>query len=134
MMLPLSRLLAARRKVEALMQTAVVVRRSGQPVRDPETGTLTPSLTVIYEGVARLRFPVGKPRDVDQAGQAVSEQSPTLWLPVAESEDVLPGDVGEIVANPADPGSVGLRFRITGVHVQTHSTSRRLPVEVLSYA
>jgi len=118
---------------EDLMQTTVIIRRSGAPARDPENGTMVPSLTTIYNGPARVRFPTGQPRGSDQAGQRVAEQSPTVWVPVNASS-IRVDDEGEITANPNSPEDVGLRFRVAGVHVQTHSTSRRLPVEVVSYA
>lgn len=115
------------------MQTTVVIRREGPPVRDPATGTMIPSLTTIYTGPARVRFPAGQPRDVDQSGQRVTEQSPSVWIPI-HAAGIRIGDVGEVTANPHAPEDVGLKFRVAGVHAQTHSTSRRLPVEVLSYA
>ncbi|RKN68572.1 hypothetical protein D7252_13925 [Microbacterium sp. CGR2] len=115
------------------METTIIIRRSGPPVRDPATGTMIPSITTIYTGPARVRFPTGQPRDVDQSGQRVTEQSPTVWVPVHAS-GIRPDDVGEVTANPHAPEDVGLKFRVAGVHAQTHSTSRRLPVEVLTYA
>lgn len=122
----------ARMTAEALMQSTVIIRREGVPVRDPSTGTMTPTLTTVYTGPARLRLASGQPRDVDQAGQRVTEQSPMVWVPV-QTWGILVDDVGEIIANPHAPGDVGLVFRIAGIHAQTHSTSRRFPVEVLSY-
>src|SRR5687768_12112409 len=108
------------------MQTTVIIRRAGAPVRDPATGTMVPSLTTIYTGPARVRFPTGQPRDVDQSGQRVAEQSPTVWVPV-HAAGICVDDVGEVTSNPHATEDVGLRFRVAGVHVQTHSTSRRLP-------
>lgn len=129
-----ARLLARGRTLaEDLMQTTITIRREGSPVRDPATGTMVPALTTIYTGPARVRFPSGQPRDADQAGQRVAEQSPTVWVPVHAS-GIRIDDVGEVTANPHAPEDVGLTFRVAGVHAQTHSTSRRLPVEVLSYA
>lgn len=128
-----ARILARGRTLaEELMQTTVAIRRSGTPVRDPATGTMVTPLTTIYTGPARVRFPTGQPRDSDQAGQRFAEQSPTVWVPI-DASGIRVDDIGEVTANPHSPGDVGLKFRVAGVHVQTHSTSRRLPVEVLSY-
>lgn len=128
------RMLARGRQAAAsLMQTNVVIRRAGEPARDPFTGKVTPTWTTVYEGPCRVRFSSSVPRKADQAGQRFAEQSPTVWLPVHVSV-VEVDDVGEVVANPSSPGDVGTTFRVAGVHAQTHSTSRRLPVEVLSHA
>ena len=118
---------------EDLMQSSCRIRREGEKVRNPETGMLEPSWTTIYEGPCRSRFPASVPRSADQAGQRVAEQAPTVWVPV-HAAGIRMDDVGEILANPHAPEDVGLTFRVAGVHAQTHSTSRRLPVEVLSYA
>lgn len=128
------RMLARGRHVARdLMQTTVIIRRGdGVPVRNPETGEYETGSTVVYEGPARLRFPNAQPREADAAGQRFVEQSPTVSLPIASSADVDVDDVGEVTANPLDPGIVGLRFRIAGVHAQTHSTARRFPVEVVT--
>lgn len=116
------------------MSTTVIIRREGPSVRDPETGTMVPSWTTVYEGPARVRFTNADPHEVDQAGQRVAQQTPVVALPIATSAGVRLDDVGEILANPDDPGVVGVMFRVAGEHAQTHSTSRRLPVEVLSFA
>lgn len=121
-----------RAMADSLMQSTCRIRRAGEPVKNRETGQVLPAWTTVYEGPCRVRFPSSQPREVDQAGQRFAEQSPTVWLPVDVS-GVRVDDVGEILANPHAPGDVGLTFRVAGVHAQTHSTSRRLPVEVLSH-
>ena len=123
-----------RAMADSLMQSTCIIRRaSGPPVRDPETGTTGPSLVTIYEGPCRVRFGVGSPREVDQAGQRFAEQSPTVWLPVHAS-GIRVDDAGELTANPHAPEDVGTTFRIAGIHAQTHSTSRRFPVDTLNFA
>lgn len=123
-----------RAHAESLMSTSLIIRRKGADVRDPETGTMVPSWTTVYEGPCRVRFTNADPHESDQSGQRVAQQSPTVWLPIATSAGVRLDDVGEILANPDDLGIVGVTFRVAGEHAQTHSTSRRLPVEVLSFA
>lgn len=119
---------------ESLMQSTVrIQRKAGEPVRSPATGKMEQAWTLVYEGPCRTRFQSSVPRAADQAGQRFSEQAPTVWVP-AHVSDVRVDDVGEILTNPHAPGDAGLQFRVQGIHAQTHSTSRRLPVEVLSYA
>ena len=44
-----------RRAAEAIMSTTVRVRRyAGKPVTDPETGQVTRSFLVVYEGKAKI--------------------------------------------------------------------------------
>lgn len=122
-----------RRLAASLMQSTCRIRREGEKVRNPETGMLEPSWTSVYEGPCRVRFSVGAPRETDQAGQRFAEQSPTVWVPI-HADGIRVDDVGEILSNTHAPEDVGLTFRVAGVHAQTHSTSRRLPVEILSFA
>lgn len=123
-----------RRLASGLMNATVLIQRAGEPVRNPNTGHMEPALTTVYEGPARVRFLSADPRATDQAGQRFAEQTPTVWLPIDSTAGVRVDDTGTVTSNPDDPGTAGLQFRVAGVHAQTHSTSRRLPVEVLSFA
>lgn len=126
---------------QALMESTVRIRRQTGEVRNPTTGKLQKTWDVIYEGPARLRETNAQPREIDAAGQRLAEQSPTVSLPIGDddriqagaSADVLVDDVGVVLTNPPAPGAVGTQFRVAGQHEQTHSTSRRLPVEVLTH-
>lgn len=122
-----------RRLARDLMDTTVTVRRETGAVWDEETGQDVPELTVIYTtDKARIRFPGSQPQERDAAGQRVVEQSPTLALPVEDSGGVRENDIATVDANPQDPSIVGMQMRVAGQHNQSHSTSRRLPVEVIS--
>lgn len=126
---------------QSLMDSTVLIRRQTAQVKNPSTGRLEPLWVEIYEGPARLRAVDARPRSVDSAGRVLAEQEPTVGLPVdaddrivtGTSADVRVDDVGTVLTNPAAPGAVGTRFRVSGQHEQTHSTSRRLPVEVYSH-
>jgi hypothetical protein len=132
----------ARREAESLMDTTVLIRRTAGESFDEATGTYVPAWDVIYEGPARIRFARSALKEVDGAGQRLAEQSPSVSLPIGAnrritagtSADVRVDDVGEVTLNPDDPGIVGLRFRVSGQHSQTHSSARRLPVEVAAHA
>ncbi|MFF7681470.1 DUF6093 family protein [Microbacterium sp. NPDC007973] len=128
---------------ESLMQSTVRIRRrSATKTRNPQTGREEYTWSLIYEGPARLRADGAQPQDQDAAGQQVTDRQMRLWLPIAEHPDIVAGtssdvhvdDVGTLTANPWDPKSVGTEFRVRDGHVQTHSTARRLPVEVTSHA
>lgn len=118
---------------ESLMQSTVLIRRRSGETRNEETGQIEPSWSTVYEGPARIRFGNAQPRDTDVIGQRIVEQSPIVSLPLATSASVHVDDEGEVTANPLDPGLVGFRFRIAGLHEQTHATARRFPVEVFTH-
>ncbi len=134
-------LVAARVRAQSLMDSTVRIRRTTGEERDNATGQLTPTRVTIYEGPARVRFKDADPRDTDAAGQRMAEQSPVVGLPVGADPRIVTGtsgavrvnDVGTVLTNPNDPDTVGLEFRVAGRHNQTHSSSRRLPVEVFSH-
>lgn len=127
-------LIRARKDAASIARSSVTVKRAGAPIKNRETGKLEPSWEVIYAGRGRLRFTAGEPREGDQAGQRFSDQSPTLSLPISGTSGIRVDDIVEFNDNPFDPAGTLLKLRVTGVHVQTHSTTRRLPVEVLNFS
>lgn len=141
-MLTGARLAAARAKTESLMTSTIRFRRRGSKVRNPETGREEYTWSIVYEGPGRMRSDNAQPKDADAAGQQVTDRQMRVALPigshpriaVGSSADIRVEDVGVLVANPEDPESVGTEFRVRDGHVQTHSTARRLPVEVTSHA
>lgn len=134
---------AARALATELREGTVRIRRKTGTVKNPANGRLEDTWTVIYEGPGRLRQSNAQPRDLDTAGQRLVEQSPTVSLPVDDEDprvsvgssgEVDVDDIGEVLTSPYDPGRVGQRFRVAGTHDQTHSSARRLPVEVFTHA
>jgi hypothetical protein len=125
-----------RRQAEALMEsTCVITRASTATTVDPATGLLVPvAPTVIYSGKCRLRFPFVRPQQVLAVGQTLAKERGILSIPVTAvgSANVLTDDVAEITESLLDPGSVGQRFRVEGPFSETHATSRRFPVEIVS--
>lgn len=132
----------ARQTAQDLMDSTVLIRRETGKVRNPANGELEKTWQDIYKGPARVRLTDADPRDVDAVGQRFAVQRPTLSLPVdldprielGTSAAVRVDDVVTVIANDHDPGQVGAVVRIAGWSGQTHSTARRMRVEVLSYA
>ena len=114
------------------LSTCTISRRSGSPVLNEETGDYEYTSELVYSGPCLLKFGQMQPRDLDAQGQLLTEQTPTLKLPVEGSENVNEDDTGVIDSNLLDAGLVGTTFRIAGLHAQTLATARRFPVEVLS--
>lgn len=134
---------AARRLATELREGTVRIRRKTGTERNPSTGRIEDAWTVVYEGPGRIRQSNGQPRDLDVAGQRLAEQTPAVSLPVDDEDPrvvsgssaaVTVDDVGEVLTSPYDPGRVGQKFRVAGTHDQTHSSARRLPVEVFNHA
>lgn len=122
------------RQAEALMESVCVITRRGVPVTDHATGQATTPETVIYTGKCRLRFPFVRPQQALVDGQVIERARGILSLPISDpaTADVHTNDVATITANTVDPGIVGLTVRVEGVFLETHPTSRRVPVEVIS--
>ena len=99
---------------------------------DDETGLNEETTTTVYTGVCRVRWPRANANEVDGAGQIVAVQSPEVSLPVEGSGSVRPDMLLTVTANPLDTSLVGVAFRVKGIQFQTHSTARRLQVEVES--
>lgn len=134
---------AARALATELREGTVQIRRKTGTTKNPANGKLEDTWTVIYEGPGRVRQSNAQPRNLDTVGQRLAEQSPTVSLPVNDEDPrIVAGssaavnvdDEGVVLTSPFDPGRVGQRFRVAGSHDQTHSSSRRLPVEVFSHA
>lgn len=132
---------SARGRAQARMTSTVRIRRATGKSKNPATGRIEPVWAVIYEGPGRVRQSNAQPRNIDAAGQRLAEQSPTVGLPIGDDPRIVSGssaavrvdDVGTVLTNPEDPDRVGQQFRIAGTHDQTHSSSRRLPVEVFNH-
>lgn len=121
-----------RAQAQSMMHSRVLIRRQSGETWDEESGTNLPQWEDIYSGPARFRFPNSQPQEGDAAGERVVDQTPTLSLPVETSGAVQVDDVATVIQNTFDPAMVGLQLRVTGAHFQTHSTARRLPVEVVT--
>lgn len=122
-----------RRQAEALMESTCAITRALTGTVNPATGVRSgDTSSSVYSGVCRFRFKssaVGTPESGDRG---LTAQMPELSLPVEGSAGVQVGDLVTITGNPLDVGVVGLTLRVTGTHFQTHSTARRLQVQVLS--
>lgn len=122
-----------RRAAEALMEdTVLVYRGGGEAVFDEATGEYVDSRETVYQGKARIRIPRAFGNVADEQGALINVQPATVWVPVDGTEGITKNDHVELLASAHDPDAVGLVLRVTDGHWQTHSTSRRLGVEVES--
>jgi len=100
--------------------------------RDETTGKKTTTFTEVYNGPCQFKAGNTAAGDTEAAGQRITEQSATLKLPVATSGMVRTDMVVIMTASEDDPALVGTRARIKGVFPASGTTTRRLPIEVVS--
>lgn len=108
-------------------------RGGGREFND-ETGEWTDTPPeVVYDGPGRLRdrSSIGSREDVQGVTTVVSQL--VLSLPIASSGALRVDDHLECVASTADASLVGVKVKVTDLHLQTHSTARRFTVEVTSW-
>lgn len=121
-----------RAQAESLMEsTCVVTRITGETQN--ENGSATPTVSTIYTGQCRLRFPTIRAQQALAEGQSIARDRGVLSLPViGDSADVRADDIAVVTLSAVlDPGST-VTVRIETPFTQTHSTARRFPVEVVS--
>ena len=116
------------------MESTCTITKVATGTIDPATGLREQTVTTVYEGKCRLRLPTGTAVDVDAAGQILARQTPEISIPVeaAGSGDVRPDMIATITASPLDTSAVGQQYRVRGIQFQTHSTARRLQVELMT--
>lgn len=125
---------ALRSAAESLMTDRWRCSKGGGRTFDDDTGTWTDAPSeVVYDGPGRLRdIDADSPR-ADVQGETTVRGNLRLSLPIATSGAVTIDDVLECVASSQDAALVGIKVRVTDLHLQTHSTARRFSVEVESW-
>ena len=122
-----------RRAAEAIMSTTVRVRRyTGKPVTDPETGQVTRSFSVVYEGKAKIAAYEAFEQVRDVAGSQQTLSRTRVDFPVG-SFSVLPGDEVHVISDSADAMLAGKVLRVTvPAPYKSHATALRCFVEEVS--
>ena len=123
-----------RAHAESMMRdTCTVERHTGNGVWNPLTGLYTDDApTVIYSGPCRVRNMLPNPQQADAGEAAWSSDLVYVHLPVAGSEGVSDGDVVRITSAANDAALVDLELAVTGLHVETNATDRRLPCRLVT--
>ena len=123
--------LRGRIAAEALMLDAVTITRAGTPTTNPDTGVVTPSLTTIYTGIAKVQAASasGSPENVGEAERMASQL--VLHIPMSVT-GVTADDVATITASALDPDLVGKVFTIRAPMHKSFATARRFPLQELS--
>lgn len=115
-----------RRRARLLAQDECLVERvTGEEVIDDE-GRITVVRTTVYEGPCRVRTYQPYETVRESAGASVVEQRYSVHVPVTAGP-FRPGDLVTIVGGQSL--AVGSRYRIAGIHEETHQTAQRLLVD-----
>lgn len=119
---------AGRLAAQATHTDRIKVYRPGPLVTDPETGVVTPSEVILWEGKGKIQAQGATVNTPVAGGHQFTVESMTLHLPVGAGP-VSVGDFATILSAPLNPERVGHKFRITGLMEKTHATAQRLKVE-----
>ena len=121
-----------RAQAESMMVDACLITTAGAPTWDDATGTYTPgSPTTVYEGKCRVRNANPAPQGTDAGETVWAVDLIVVSLPLVGSEAVADGH--EVTFTAAqDPALLTVRAVVQAGHVQTYSTARRVPCQVVS--
>jgi len=127
-----SAVLAGRVAAEALMLDACRITDAAEAVWDEDAGTYTPGdPVVVYEGRCKLQTRNVMVRPADAGDREVGVVRLELHLPIAGSEAVTRGHVVTMTACQLDAAVVGELFTVTGPHVGSIKTARRIPIDAV---
>ena len=120
--------LDGRREAEALMLDSCDVARPGEPVTDPETGDVTPSMTFVYSGPCKVQQTISQASNPTAGSHAFTIQDSRVDFPVSAGP-LMVDDVVTITASVLDPQLVGSEFRVVELFHKSMATAQRTRVE-----
>ena len=124
--------LRGREAAEALMLDACTVTRPGDPVTDPDTGSVTPGSTLVYSGPCKVQQTISQASNPSAGGHSFTVQDSRVDFPVTAGPLAV-DDVVTMAASVLDPQMVGRVFRVTELFHKSYATAQRTTVsEVVS--
>jgi hypothetical protein len=125
-----SLVLRGRAAAEALMVDACTVRRPTGTVTDPETGNVTPSSSLVYEGKCKVQATQAQASNPVAGGHSFTVEDLEWQAPIGTG----PFEINDVITHtvaPLDPHLVGTVYRITSLARKTAKTAQRFRVEVI---
>jgi len=98
-------------------------------VFDDATGKYVDTLTVHYNGPARIKYPSMVVSEKTPVGQVLASQDVTLHLPVGLASAVRTGDTVTVTYSTVDDDLVGRTYRIKALAQAGQVSASRFPVE-----
>lgn len=118
-------------EAEAMMVDTCIIDRPGEPVTDPDSGAVTPSHTLVYEGKCKVQQTQAQASSPEAGGAVFTVQTSRLDLPVGAGP-IETGDRIRITGARFDPALLGSEFRVTELFKKSWPTAQRIPVEELT--
>jgi len=103
------------------------VTRPGEPVTDPDTGTVTPGSTPVYSGPCKVQQTISQASNPSAGGHQFTVQD-VRWDTPVTAGPFLVGDVVTMVASVLDPQLVGRAFRVIETFHKSGATAQRTRV------
>lgn len=117
-----------REQAEALMVDSCRIERPGEVVTDPESGAVTPSYTLVYEGKCKVQSKDSAVATLEAAGASFTVVSRQVHIP-SGAADVKDDDVVTITAALLNRFGVGKQYRVEGFTPDSFDTAARIPVK-----
>lgn len=123
-----------REQAESMMFETCTVHRPGAPVTDPNTGAVTPSMTLIYgpdspeEGKCKVQQTIAQSSNPTAGGHSFTVQS-TRWDTPVSAGPFLVDDVVTMTSGTLDPQLIGRVFRVVELFHKSMATAQRTRVE-----
>lgn len=118
-------------EAEAMMVDTCIIDRPGEPVTDPDSGAVTPSHSMVYEGRCKVQLNTSQAASPEAGGAVFNAQRSRVDLPVGvgpiETRDRI-----VITAARFNPALVGNVYRVTELFEKSWPTAQRIPVEELT--
>lgn len=120
--------LDGRREAESLMLDTCTITRPGEPVTDPETGSVTNEPITIYTGRCKVQSKDSATSSPEAGEATFTVVSRQVHIP-ANSADVQDGDVITITASRLNAFTAGKQYRVSGFTPDSFDTAARMPVK-----
>ena len=116
-----------RDQAESLMQDTCTVHRPGAPVTDPETGVVSPSLTLVYTGPCKVQQTISQASNPVAGGHQFTVQDVRWDTPVTAGPFAV-DDVVTMTSSALDPQLAGRVFRVIETFHKSGATAQRTRV------
>jgi len=123
--------LAGRREAEALMVDTCRITSGGEPVTDPDTGEVTNTRTLVYEGKCKVQSKDSATSTPEAGGATFTVVSRQVHIP-ANAAEIRDGYEVEVTGSLLNSFTVGKVYRVEGFTPDTFDTAFRLPVKEIT--
>ena len=120
--------LRGRAAAEALMVDSCRITSGGEPVTDPDTGNVTNTRTLVYEGKCKVQSKDSATANPEAGGALFTVVSRQVHIP-ANAAEIHDGYEVEITASLLNSFTVGKVYRVSGFTPDSFDTAFRLPVK-----